>query len=73
LSTRGNPYRKASLAINLASSVVSEDTDTEESVAPVVSRLPEPELQDAKHRAVATAIKRGRFLVFIQGEFFELN
>jgi hypothetical protein len=50
---------------------VSEET--EESVAPVVSRLPEPELQEAKHRAVATAIKRGRFLVFIQGEFFELN
>jgi hypothetical protein len=71
LSTRGNPYKKASLAINLASSVVSEET--EESVAPVVSRLPEPELQEAKHRAVATAIKRGRFLVFIQGEFFELN
>jgi hypothetical protein len=59
------------LAINLASSVVSEET--EESVAPVVSRLPEPELQEAKHRAVATAIKRGRFLVFIEGEFFKLN
>jgi hypothetical protein len=71
LSTRGNPYKKASLAINLASSVVSEET--EESVAPVVSRLPEPELQEAKHRAVATAIKRGRFLVFIEGEFFKLN
>jgi hypothetical protein len=57
---------KASLAINLASSVVSEETDAEESVAPVVSRLPEPELQDAKHRAVATARKKGRFLVLIQ-------
>ena len=64
---------KASLAINLASSAVSEDTDAEESVAPVVSRLPEPELQDAKHRAVATARKRGTFLLFIQRGFFELN
>ena len=57
---------KASLAINLASSEVSEDTDTVESVAPVVERLLVPELQDAKHRAVATARKKGRFLVLIQ-------
>jgi hypothetical protein len=64
---------KASLAINLASSVVREDTDAEESVAPVVSRLLVPELQDAKHRAVATARKRGTFLEFIHGGFFELN
>ena len=56
---------KASLAITLASSVVSEDTDAVESVAPAVERLPEPELQDAKHRAVATARKRGTFLLLI--------
>jgi hypothetical protein len=56
---------KASLAINLASSGVSEDNDAVESVAPVVERLPEPALQDAKHRAVATARKRGTFLLLI--------